>query len=109
MQVLQLNIDHNLYTFCTEADIRRVKAAERAMLSYAKNARKLSIMSRKGNNMANIDDVEGQYSPGKLKINLIFFYLTRNIAKQNFKRVFLVTTFTKLALRGSQKLFIQFT
>ncbi|KYM94754.1 hypothetical protein ALC62_14605 [Cyphomyrmex costatus] len=59
MQVLNMTIGHNMYTFCIEADARRVKAAERAMSSYAKEARKLSRMSRKEEDEANFD-VEGQ-------------------------------------------------
>ncbi|XP_011694080.1 PREDICTED: uncharacterized protein LOC105453644 [Wasmannia auropunctata] len=59
MQVLNLTIGHNLYTFCIEADARRVKAAERAMSSHAKDARKLSKTSRKEKDEVNFN-VEGQ-------------------------------------------------
>ncbi|KYQ60348.1 hypothetical protein ALC60_00756 [Trachymyrmex zeteki] len=39
----------NLHTFCTEANARCVKTAERAMSSYTKDARKSFKTSRKEN------------------------------------------------------------
>lgn len=59
MQVLNLTIGDNCYSYCIETDARRVKAAERSMSSSAKDARKLSKRSKKEENEANID-VEGQ-------------------------------------------------
>lgn len=59
MQVLGVDVGPSCYNFCVEADARRVKFAERKMSDAAKDVRRISKLSRKEKEEANLD-LEGQ-------------------------------------------------